>query len=294
MEKLNYKYKTTEEFIINSKKIHADRYDYSLVNYINAKTTVKIICPIHGEFEQIPRNHVRGNNCPKCSGKNKTNEDIISDFKEIHGNKYDYSLVNYKTSIIPVKIICSEHGVFEQRPKDHLLGKGCQKCSGTFMDTNYFIEKANIKHNFSYSYTKTIFKKSLLKVTITCEKHGDFEQIPNSHLSGSGCPICNESKGEKEIRKYLIENKINFIPQHKFEDCRNIKPLPFDFYLSDYNTCIEYNGEQHYKAFNYFGGEEKLNKTQKNDKIKMSYCNNKKINLIIINDIKTIKKLLLF
>lgn len=162
------------------------------------------------------------------------------------------------------------------------------------MDTEYFIEKANQKHGFIYNYNKTTFKKTTKKVVITCITHGDFEQTPNSHLNGSGCPICKESKGEKEIRKHLVMLNIKFIPQHKFTECKNIKQLPFDFYLPNYNTCIEFNGEQHYKSIKHFGGDEKFNRTQINDEIKMEYCKMNKINLIIINDIKNIKKLLNF
>lgn len=292
MKEYKYKYKTTDEFIKNSLKTHGNKYDYSLSEYVNAKTNVKIICPIHGIFEQKPRYHISGYNCPKCSGKNKTNEDIISDFIKIHNDKYNYSLINYKNSLAPVNIICPIHGEFKQRPKDHLVGKQCQKCSGTYMDTNYFIEKANEKHGFKYEYDKTIFNKATSKIIITCEKHGDFQQTPNAHLNGQGCPICKESKGEKEIRNYLTKNNINFILQHKFTDCKNIKPLPFDFYLPDLNICIEYQGVQHYKPVQHFGGIDSLIITQKNDLIKYEYCKNNKINLLIINDIKNIKQIL--
>jgi uncharacterized C2H2 Zn-finger protein len=217
---------------------------------------------------------------------------FIKKAKTIHNKKYDYSLVDYVNSLTPVKIICPEHGVFEQRPKDHLLGKKCKKCSGVYMDTEYFIEKANKIHGFIYSYDRTIFKKASSKVILTCEKHGDFEQTPNSHLNGSGCPICRESKGEKNIRNLLIRNNINFIRQHKFKDCINVKPLLFDFYLPEHNICIEFNGEQHYKSFNFFGGNDKLIKTQKNDSIKYDYCKNNNINLLIINNIKSINIIL--
>ena len=287
-----YKYKTTEEFISKSKEKHGDRYDYSSTNYVNARTKVKIICKTHGCFEQIPRYHIKGYNCPKCHGKNKSNEDIIKQFENIHKNKYDYSMVQYKNNLTPIKIICPEHGIFEQRPKDHLLGKKCQKCSGVYMDTEYFKEKANKIHGFIYSYEKTIFKKASSKVIINCSKHGEFKQTPNSHLNGSGCPICKESKGEKNIRLFLTKNKINFIRQHKFIDCKNKKELPFDFYLPEHNTCIEYNGEQHYKAFSFFGGYDKLVKTKKNDSIKFNYCKDNNINLIIINDIKSVNLML--
>lgn len=287
-KKLNYRYKTTEEFVKKAIAKHGNKYDYSLVDYVNAKTKVKIICPIHGKFEQIPRAHINGGGCPKCHGKSKTTEDIVTEFIKKHGNKYDYSLVVYKNNLTTVDIICPIHGVFRQRPKDHLMGKGCQKCSGVYMDTNYFIEKAEKKHNNYYSYDKTVFIKSDVKTTITCPKHGDFEQTPNSHLNGRGCPICRESKGEKEIRLNLLKNKITFLPQYKFINCKNKQELPFDFYLPDHNTCIEFHGEQHYKAFKHFGGKDKFEKTKYNDFLKLKFCNDNKINLIIINDIKTI------
>lgn len=292
MKKFNYKYKTTENFIKEATDTHSDKYNYSLVNYINAKTKVKIICPTHGEFEQIPRNHIRGQHCQKCSGVFMDDNYFIEKAIMVHGDKYNYSFIDYKNSLTPVKIICPIHGEFEQRPKDHLIGKECQKCSGTYMDTTYFIEKANKIHDFKYNYNKAVYKKTNEKLIIICEKHGEFIQIPNAHLNGSGCPICKESKGEREIRKILEENNIKFESQKKYSNCKNIKELPFDFYLPEYNTCIEYNGEQHYKSIKHFGGEEKLIKTQKNDIIKFNYCKNKNINLLIINDIKTIKEIM--
>jgi len=292
MKKYKYNYKTTENFISEANKKHENKYDYSLVDYLNAKTKVKIICPIHGVFEQIPRQHICGGKCPKCSGVYMDGEYFKQKCSELHKHKYDYSLIEYKNTLTPVKIICPIHGVFEQRPKDHLVGKQCSKCSGTYMDTEYFKEKANKIHGFIYSYDKTIFKKSSEKVIVTCEKHGDFKQTPNSHLNGKGCPICKESKGEKNIRLYLLNKNIKFIRQHKFIDCKKIKPLPFDFYIPDINTCIEYNGEQHYKSFSFFGGTDKLNKTQENDIIKLNYCKTNNINLIIINNLKSINTML--
>lgn len=287
-----YKYKITEDFIKEATNTHGDKYDYSLVNYINAKSKVKIICQEHGVFEQIPRNHIRGQECQKCGGVFMDNDYFITKANVTHNNKYDYSLVNYINSLTCVEIICPIHGVFKQRPKNHLIGKECQKCSGTYMDTDYFIEKANKKHGFMYDYTKVCFKNATEKVIITCKTHGYFEQTPNSHLNGAGCPICKESKGEKNIRLFLKDQNINYIRQYKFKDCKNIKELPFDFYLPDYNICIEFNGEQHYKSFDFFGGNNKLIKTQKNDFIKFNYCKINEINLIIINDIKKIKSLL--
>ena len=125
---------TTEEFITRAREVHGHKYDYSLVEYLNWCTPVKITCPEHGVFEQIPNNHVRGRGCPQCAVKQQrlTTEEFITRAREVHGDRYDYSLVEYVNNSTPVKIICSEHGVFEQTPNNHTSMKaGCPQCSQT-------------------------------------------------------------------------------------------------------------------------------------------------------------------
>lgn len=125
---------TTEEFIKKSKVIHGNKYDYSKSEYISSKEKICIICPDHGEFWQLPGNHLSGTRCPKCAKKSR--QDIISDTKEDfirksilkHGDRYDYSMVEYINSRTKVKIICPIHGEFEQLPSDHIRGYNCQKC----------------------------------------------------------------------------------------------------------------------------------------------------------------------
>ena len=114
---------------------------------------------------------------------------------------------------------------------------------------------------------------------IICKTHGIFEQEPRHHTTGEGCPFCKKSKGEKFIKKYLTLKNINYISQKTFDGCKNIKQLYFDFYLPDYNTCIEYDGEFHFKSIKYFGGDERLKQQQKRDNIKNIYCKDKNINL---------------
>ncbi|MCK5016982.1 MAG: HNH endonuclease [Candidatus Peribacteraceae bacterium] len=128
---------TTEEFVTKARMVHGDRYSYDLVDYRNIKTNITIICPIHGTFHQIPDNHLHSNGCPSCSGKKKpTTEQFIIKAKEVYGDKYDYSLVEYKNNTTKVKIICPIHGEFEQRPKNHINGgRGCQKCFILFTRT---------------------------------------------------------------------------------------------------------------------------------------------------------------
>ncbi len=274
--------KTNEELIKEFKSIQGDRYDYSLVDYKNNKTKVKIICSEHGVFEQTPSNHLKANNCPKCLGRNMSLNEIINKLKIIHNNKYNYSLMNYDKKNDNIIIICNKHGEFEQRLSHHLYGSGCPKCVNKNVTNEEFINKSNEKHGDKYDYSLVEYKNSKTKVKIICPLHGEFKQTPSGHLCGKGCPLCKESKGEKQIRNYLIENNINFIPQHKFSDCKYKRELPFDFYLPDYNTCIEYQGEQHYKSVTIWGGEKSFSDIKNRDKIKMEYCKNNNIPLIII------------
>ena len=201
-KKINY----SEKFIIDAKKIHENKYDYSLVDYINNKSKVKIICPTHGEFEQIPEDHSSGHGCRKCAGDNQrilkqsNTEEFTTKAYKIHENKYDYSLVDYVISSIKVKIICPIHGEFEQTPNAHLRGKGCPKCAGDKTrvrcqsNTEDFTTKADKIHENKYDYSLVDYKNAHTKIKIICPIHGEFEQTPNSHLSGQGCHKC---KGDK-------------------------------------------------------------------------------------------------
>ena len=214
-----------------------------------------------------------------------TKELFIEKSNLIHKNKYDYSLIDYKNQRSIIMIICPEHGEFKQIAYSHSQGIGCPTCGGaTRKTTEEFIKEANKIHNFKYNYKLTIYKSAHKKVKIICPEHGIFEQTPNGHIRGNSCPNCkyNISKGEITITNYLTENSIKFIPQYKFENCKIKRPLPFDFYLSEHNICIEYDGSQHFRSSKAWGGEEKLKLTQYRDKTKNEYCKNNNIRLIRI------------
>lgn len=254
--------KTTEEFIRESNKIHSNKYDYSKTEYIGAHKKVCIICPIHGEFQQEPNMHIRGHGCPECGKEKKrlnkilTTEEFISKAKTIHLDRYDYSKVKYCGMFSKVCIICSEHGEFWQTPTSHLKSCGCQKCGGRFVyNTEDFINEAEKIHNNKYIYSKVCYTDNSSKVCIVCPEHGEFWQTPRHHLQGQGCPKCNASHMESEIRGILQENKINFEEQKKF-DWLGLQRL--DFYLSDYYIAIECQGKQHFEPIEHFGGEESL------------------------------------
>jgi len=279
-----------EEFVKKAISIHGDCYNYSKVNYKNYKTPVTIICQNHGEFNQMPLNHLSNRGCPSCGNDRMklTLEDFKVRAQSVHSNKYDYSFTEYNNSKKPIVIICPNHGQFQQTPHDHLSGRGCNKCAiieradKLKKSQEYFIMESHLIHENKYDYSFVKYINSKTKIKIICPVHDEFEQVPTHHIRGIGCPHCNESKGEKRISKLLKENLIKFERQKKFKECRNIMELPFDFYLPDYNICIEFDGRQHFKSIDYFGGEKALELTQINDSIKTDYCSKSEIKLLRI------------
>lgn len=270
--------KTTEQFIKEAKEIWGDKYDYSLANYKGATKPLKVI--FDGIiFEQIASSHLRG----MAPELNMNRDWFIKRAKDKWGDKYDYSLVEYKDCKKKVKIIYKKTGeIFEQTPHLHLYRAPENIRLAIRKTTEQFIKEANIIHDFRFSYDKTNYIKNQIKVIINCPIHGDFEQRPLSHLQGNGCPNCSESKGEKIIAKYLDKNNISYYRQHKFDDCKNIFQLPFDFYIPKYRTCIEFDGKQHYEPADFFGGIEAFEKLKTNDRIKDDYCEDNFINIIRI------------
>ena len=128
--------------------------------------------------------------------KNLTCEDFKERATKIHGNRYDYSKVDYVNSGTKVCVICPIHGDFYQKANDHLRGCGCKKCgyekigNKLQLSTNEFVEKAQLVHGDKYDYSKVIYTKTKENVVIICPIHGEFLQKPNDHLSGCGCPKC--------------------------------------------------------------------------------------------------------
>lgn len=340
--------KTTEEFIEDAKKIHNNKYDYSLVNYINSKTKIKIICSVHGEFEQRIDIHLAGHGCRKCYDESKMNKKYLDIVNKLYNNFYIYP-DGYTDTKNKIRIICPIHGEFFKFPHHHKNGDGCNKCKIDLKNKkklDEFIEKSKIIHNNKFDYSKSIYTGYKKDITITCPIHGDFVtkpilhlnghdckkcsidktkkehtlfieecnkihnnfyiypekyvdanskiqiicpihgpfyQIPKNHTSNKhGCPSCRKSKGEEKIESILKELKVNYISQKKFKDCKYKLPLPFDFYLLDYNICIEFDGEQHYRENIKWGGVDALKLQQIKDDIKTNYCEKNNITLIRI------------
>jgi protein-arginine kinase activator protein McsA len=279
---------TNKAFIEKAVRIHGDKYNYNMVSYEKTNKKVKIICPIHGVFEQLPNSHLSGHGCRKCITNTK---EFIDKSKKIHGNKYDYSLVEYVNNKDKIIIICKKHGTFEQSPKEHISGCGCSKCGIT---TEEFLNKCDKIHGNKYDYSLVEYVKAKEKIKIICKKHGIFNQLATNHLNGRGCPFCKESKGEAKIKNLLTSKNINYERQYVFDDCRGNKNsvLYFDFFLKDYNLCIEYDGIQHYEPIEFFGGINGFNETIRRDSIKTKYCSDNQIELIRIKHTDNVENIL--
>ena len=299
---------TTEEFIKQSEVLHQNKYFYDKVKYVNSNTKVCIICPIHGEFWQTPHNHLNGCGCPKCGGTAKlTTEEFIEKARKIHGDKYDYSNVNYIDAHTKVHIICPEHGEFWQTPHNHLNGKKCKKCGSNEIwnirgriTTEEFIEKARKIHGDKYDYSKAEYVNERTPVCIICNKkykktdtnHGEFYQTPIAHLSGNGCPKCRNSQLENKIYSLFYFNKIKFQKEKTFEWLKNRQNLYLDFYLPDYNIAIECQGIQHFiplkrGKMTAEKAEKKFENIRQNDLLKQKLCQEHNIKIVYFTN-KTI------
>ena len=244
---------TTEEFVQNAIKVHGNKYDYSLVEYINNYTKIKIICPIHGVFEQLPFNHVNLNHgCHQCTGHVKlTTTEFIKKSHIIYGDRYDNSLIEYINDKTKVKIICPIHGIFEQTPRMYLTGKGCLKCEKDKLKKpkEYYIEKFNKIHNNNYDYSLLEYVNSFTKIKIICKIHGIFEQTPSDHLHGSGCKLCVFDKRKLTISD-IIE-KSNYIHKNKYD----YSLLVYDNYKSKVKIICPIHGEFEQRIMCHLDGQ---------------------------------------
>lgn len=272
---------TNEEFIEKAKRIHKEKYDYSEVIYKDWKSKVIVIDELGFKHSIIPNGLLNGNKLSFTNLINK-NEYLIYQFKKIHGDKYDYSSMNCTHIKEKINICCIKHGEFKQTIDNHIKGKGCPRCNGKNRTSESIINEFKLIHGNKYDYSKVIYKGIKSKIKIMCSTHGEFDQVAETHLQGSGCPICKESWGERKIRLFLDRNNMVYNSQYKFDGCVHILKLPFDFYLPDYNMCIEFQGEQHFKPVNFFGGVKMFEIRKIRDKIKEEFCRNNNIKLVII------------
>lgn len=269
--------------------------EYSILDkYINANTKIKIrhnIC--NHEWEATPHSFLRGSRCPKCNGGIKSNhKDFLEKVYNLYNEEY-LILGEYKNASTKLKVRhnkCECKFEWEITPNNLLRGYGCPKCANNVLKTTEKFQQeiySLVKDEYSLlddyinAFTKVKIKHNICLST--------YFVTPHDFLCGNRCPICKEFKGEKNIRKFLILNKIDFISQKKFEDLLGVGNgnLSYDFYLPQYNLLIEYQGEQHYKPVDFHGFKEneaveQFKKQQIHDQCKREYAKNNNINLLEI------------
>ena len=228
--------RTTNTFKIEASKIHENKYDYSLVDYIRIDQNVTIICPIHGPFEQTPHTHlIYRSGCPKCSQEQSgdNTKTFISKAIKVHGNKYDYSQVVYKNNSTKVTIICPIHGPFSQLPSNHINRiSGCPTCGNlnrkqsNRMTFDEVVVKANAVHNNKYKYLADNYTNVSGQLKIICPTHGLFFQRGTNHVySKQGCPQCVD---------YGVYTK------HYFNERPDMKNVDGVLYFISFNDGVEY------------------------------------------------------
>jgi hypothetical protein len=238
---------TKETFLQQASTVHGNKFDYSHVVYINNSTKVTIICPNGHTFDQTPSNHLMGKGCRYCAGNvQSTTERFIERAKVIHGNLFDYSKTEYISYKVEVEILCPIHGSFDQTPDNHLKGKGCKYCADNVRLTKeQFIDRAKKIHSDKYDYSLVEYKNAHTKITIICPKHGNFDQLPNSHLRNNGCPDCGLFSGaaisKKETEWLDSLNNSNIVRQYRLVS-RN-KKIIVDGFDPSTNTIYEYHGK---------------------------------------------------
>jgi hypothetical protein len=307
----------TQDFIAKAKLIHgSDRYDYSQVKYKNNYSKVIIKCRIHGTWGQIPNNHLRKRGCPLCADANRNDKkrlesanNFLQCVMSVHGiEKYDFSLAVYINNHSKVKVICKLHGIFYAPPVTLYKGHGCPKCSakrgGDVLrkSTQTFIKQAQFIHGKDrYDYSEALYKGAHKKVTVICNKHGEFYVTPTNHLREKGCRKCVTllfSKNVQRIDRWLKDNDIFHTFEKSFPTLKSkndgISLLRYDFCIPEHRLLVEYDGTQHFKPSSNFGGEKAFKRLKANDAHKTQWAKDNGWDLLRIPYIeeKNIEKIL--
>ena len=291
--------KETEQYIDELEQINPNVEVLDV--YINAKTPIKHRCKIDGhEWYIAPTNTLNGEGCPICRnnmlqiGFSKNTQQYKEELFQINqAIEVIGEYINAKTPILHRCLIDNHEWLLQ--PGNALQGQGCPKCANNIKRTkdDYILllqdKKLDIEVIGEYINART-------PILHYCKKHNVYwNASPSTILYGGGCPRCRESKGEKMIAEWLDNHNILFIPQYKFNDCKDVKSLPFDFYLPQYNICIEYDGGQHFKPVDWAGkgrehAEKCLKTIQLHDSIKNNYCKSNNIHLIRIPYFKDVNE----
>lgn len=244
---------TTETFIEKANIIHNNLYDYSLVDYVHSKAKVKIICPIHGSFEQTPSIHLSGSGCSICSYEAKATtakSEFATKSAIVHNDKYSYELVDYKNNKTKVSISCPLHGSFQQKPNSHLNGKGCPICalSETGWSRTKFKDHCTKNNNgLGILYILECFNDNERFVKIGITSRSIKERYPNKTTMPYEYTVLHEITGDPEfiydLETLLHRKSFNFkyIPNTYFAGSSTECFKSDTTYLGKLNTYLDFN-----------------------------------------------------
>ena len=240
----------TEYFINQSKEIHGDYYDYSLVVYVNTRTKVKIICPVHEEiFEQTPNSHLKGSGCKKCYNQFRRSQTIKLTHKDferrsakIHGEGKFIILSEYINNRATMKFKCTYGHIYKQKASQHLSGVGCPFCFGLYKTHQDFLKEIKLKDNNEFEYLDE-YSKAHIKISIRHISCGFcFKRSPAAHLQSPSCPKCSRiNKGLKRrsgLEKFQQQSDVLHFSQYKV--------------LGEYKTSVDEILILHLKCGNTF------------------------------------------
>ena len=287
---------THDEYVEKLKQQHPNLE--LLTQYNGSKNRITVRCKIHDYVFTTTPHRLNASGCIKCYQATigdrcrKTLQQFIEDARQIHGDKYDYSKVDYHNNKIKVVIICPEHGEFEQTPNKHLSGQGCDKCADAKnglkkrLSQNEFIKRCEKVHFRKYDYCKVKYTGYDNEITIICPEHGEFSQNAYVHLTGHGCPKCNASHLEKKVKNLLEGEMID--EYYKFPA---LGKQNLDIYLPQHNIAIECQGGQHIFPVGYFGGDKGFKQILERDNRKNKICKENGIKLLYVFPLKFKSKL---
>lgn len=281
------KAKSNEQFIREVEALVGDAYIF-LDPYTRAHDKIRCCHNKCGTIFLIkPNSFLNGTRCPNidCIPKKpyKSQEEVDNEIRSLTHNEYQM-IEPYKGDGVKVMFRHNKCGYeWKIKPNDIINKHGCPKCAHAIPWTTE-IFKDFVKEVEGDEYTVMgIYKEMNTLIIMRHNKCGKVYKVkPASFKSGSRCPQCRASSGELTIMHYLDELGCNYEEQKWFSDCRDKYPLPFDFYLPDYNLIIEYDGRQHFEPIEFFGGKKSFQIYHKHDLIKNKYCEDNDINLLRI------------
>ena len=236
------------------------------------------------EWKVKPKRFFEGTRCPYCfrinqrltqkEFENRVNKKWVGEFTV---------LGKYKNNRTPVLVKHEKCGYEWKIVPSSLFKKSrCPFCArNAKKDTAFYSKEVeNLDKNYKVIGKYKNNKEKVKMVHLECGN--DFEMVPGNFLQGYRCPHCNQSRGEYNVSRFLKEHSIEYEVQKRFKDCIDKRSLPFDFYIPTLNTCIEFDGKQHFEPVDYFGGEKTFKEVQRRDGIKTKYCKEKGIKLLRI------------